>query len=220
MYAPRQENKNLALFDFDGTLCKKDSFTGFIFYALSKRHIVKQGLKILPWIQAYYLNVYPANSMRPKLYNAMFRNANADEIRILAQEYAPSLLNHLNKNIYKQFLIHKQNGDEIVIVSASIDIYLEIICEILEVKLICTKTEIKNDKLTGSYATADCSCEQKRIRVLDEYNLDHYHNVYAYGNSNEDLEMCALADFSYIVGRDNHLPKILNHKKDKSKELT
>lgn len=28
--------KNLALFDFDGTLCSKDSFTGFIFYALSK----------------------------------------------------------------------------------------------------------------------------------------------------------------------------------------
>ncbi|MFI7879935.1 HAD-IB family hydrolase, partial [Acinetobacter baumannii] len=24
-------------------MCSKDSFTGFIFYALSKRHIVKQG---------------------------------------------------------------------------------------------------------------------------------------------------------------------------------
>ncbi|RSP49938.1 HAD-IB family hydrolase, partial [Acinetobacter baumannii] len=55
MYATSETNKtikNLALFDFDGTLCSKDSFTGFIFYALSKRHIVKQGLKILPWIQA------------------------------------------------------------------------------------------------------------------------------------------------------------------------
>ncbi|SPL69874.1 HAD-IB family hydrolase [Acinetobacter stercoris] len=208
MHAPRQKNKNLALFDFDGTLCQKDSFTGFIFYALSKRHIVKQGLKILPWIQAYYLNIYPANSMRPKLFNAMFKNADAQEIRDLALEYAPSLLKHINQNIYKQFLCHKENNDDIVIVSASVDIYLIIISEILDVELICTQTEVKHGKLTGSFSTPDCSCEQKRIRILEKYNLDLYQNVYAYGNSKEDLEMCSLADFSYIVGRDKQLPKL------------
>ncbi len=219
MYASCQENKNLALFDFDGTLCKKDSFTGFIFYALSKRHIVKQGLKILPWIQAYYLNIYPANSMRIKLFNAMFKNADANEIITLAQEYAPVLLEHLNHKIYKQFLQHKKNGDEIVIVSASIDIYLTIICELLKVKLICTETEILNGKLTGQYLTPDCSCEQKSLRILEQYNLDYYQHVYAYGNSNEDLEMCSLADFAYIVGKDQHLPKILNQKNCTDKDI-
>jgi len=69
MYATSEKNKtiNLALFDFDGTLCTKDSFTGFIFYTLSKRHIMRKGLKILPWIQAYYLKLYPADAMRAKL---------------------------------------------------------------------------------------------------------------------------------------------------------
>ncbi|WP_353887636.1 haloacid dehalogenase-like hydrolase, partial [uncultured Acinetobacter sp.] len=69
MHATRETDQtvNLALFDFDGTLCTRDSFTHFIFYALSKRHIVRQGIKILPWIQAYYLKLYPAPSMRIKL---------------------------------------------------------------------------------------------------------------------------------------------------------
>ena len=96
MYAPSKTFKNLALFDFDGTLCKKDSFTGFIFYALSKRHIVKQGIKILPWIQAYYLNIYPANSMRIKLFNAMFKQADANEIQDIANEYAQRLVRQLD----------------------------------------------------------------------------------------------------------------------------
>ena len=87
MHAKSQKYKNLALFDFDGTLCSKDSFTGFIFYALRKRHIVKRGLQILPWIQAYYLNLYPAHRMRPKLYASMFKESNAEEILQLAQEY-------------------------------------------------------------------------------------------------------------------------------------
>ena len=96
MYATSKKNKNLALFDFDGTLCTKDSFTGFIFYALSKRHIVKQGIKILPWIQAYYLNAYPAHAMRSKLFNAMFMHADALELQQVALEYATSLMSQLN----------------------------------------------------------------------------------------------------------------------------
>lgn len=206
MHAKSKTYKNLALFDFDGTLCKKDSFTGFIFYALSKRHIVKQAIKILPWIQAYYLNIYPADAMRPKLFKAMFAEANAAEINQLAEEYAPYLLTQLDQNLYRQFLKHKRLGDDIVIVSASVDVYLEYICALLEVDLICTETEIVNHVFTGHYSTPDCSCDQKRIRILEKYDLDRYHKVYAYGNSVEDLEMLSLADFKFMVGKDQLLP--------------
>ena len=61
MHATCKAHKNLALFDFDGTLYDKDSFTGFIFYVHSKRHIALQGLKVLPYIQSYYLGFYPYN---------------------------------------------------------------------------------------------------------------------------------------------------------------
>lgn len=213
MHATRKTYKNLALFDFDGTLCRKDSFTGFIFYALSKRHIMKQGIKILPWIQAYYLNIYPAAAMRPKLFKAMFAEANAAEIHQLAEEYAPYLLTQLDQKLYQQFLKHKSLGDEIVIVSASVDIYLEYICALLEVDLICTETEIVNQVFTGHYSTPDCSCDQKRTRILEKYNLDQYDKIYAYGNSIEDTEMLNLADHPFMVGKDQHLPILTEQKK-------
>src|SRR5690606_1725950 len=97
MHAQNQKSKTLALFDFDGTLYPHDSFTGFIFYALRKRHIVKRGLQILPWIQAYYLNLYPAHRMRPKLYASMFKDSNAEEILHLAQDYAVILVDKLDQ---------------------------------------------------------------------------------------------------------------------------
>ncbi|MDQ9022242.1 HAD-IB family hydrolase [Acinetobacter sichuanensis] len=213
MHATSKTHKNLALFDFDGTLCKKDSFTGFIFYALSKRHIVKQGIKILPWIQAYYLKVYPADAMRPKLFKAMFKDADADEILELAEEYSTRLMAQLDPAIYQQLLIHQENGDDVVLVSASIDIYLEAICQILNIDLICTGTEIKNGLFTGSYSTLDCSCDQKRLRVLEKYDLNQYNKIYAYGNSEEDLDMLSLADFKYMVGVNSKLPYIKEEKK-------
>lgn len=99
MYAKSETHKNLALFDFDGTLCTKDSFTGFIFYALSKRHIVKQGIKLLPWIQAYYLKIYPPDAMRIKLFKAMFSDMSSTEILDLALEYSHQLRKSLSPDL-------------------------------------------------------------------------------------------------------------------------
>ena len=208
MYATSKKNKNLALFDFDGTLCNKDSFTGFIFHALSKRHIVKQGIKILPWIQAYYLNAYSAPAMRSKLFRAMFTDANALELNTLAQEYAAQLMSQLNSSLFKQLKQHQTLGDDVVLVSAFIDIYLESVCELLEIDLICTQTETIDHVYTGHYVSPDCSSEQKRLRILEKYNPDEYASIYAYGNSHEDNEMLALADYRYMVGRDKALPEL------------
>ncbi|MCU4611479.1 HAD-IB family hydrolase [Acinetobacter parvus] len=210
MHAKSETHKtlNLALFDFDGTLYPKDSFTGFIFYTLSKQHIVKKGFKILPWIQAYYLRLYPAHAMRPRLFQSMFKGIAANFLQNLAQEYAQQLIQNLDQELLQQLRLHQQQGDHIVLVSASIDLYLVPICEFLNIELICTATEIKNGLLTGHYSSEDCSCEQKKLRILQQYNLEDYQYIYAYGNSEEDLDMLSLADHPYMMGENKSLPEL------------
>ena len=213
MHATSKTHQNLALFDFDGTLCRKDSFTGFIFYALKKRHIVRKGIKLLPWIQAYYLNIYPADSMRIKLFKHMFGEMYAHDIRKLADDYVKVLMQCLDPVMHQQLIKHQHHGDDVVIVSASIDVYLTHIAEQLGVDLICTHTEVVDDHFTGMYSTLDCSSDQKRTRILEEYDLADYDAVYAYGNSKEDLAMFSLADYTYMVGEDDELPRIENKRK-------
>lgn len=208
MHEQNKASKNLALFDFDGTLCSKDSFTGFIFYSLRKRHIVRQGIKILPWIQGYYLNLYPAHAMRPKLYRAMFSNSDALDVQRIAEEYAEKLLDSLNPVLLKQLREHQNLGHDVALVSASVDLYLKPICQLLGIDLICSEVEIKNQKITGHYQTADCSGEQKKLRILEKFNLQDYANIYAYGNSFEDQEMLELANHRFMVGNDADLPKL------------
>lgn len=210
MHATCQAHKNLALFDFDGTLYDKDSFTGFIFYVHSKRHIALQGLKVLPYIQSYYLGFYPAYHMRPKLFQAMFKQAEVIEIEAHAKQYAEHLIKGLNPALYTQLKQHQTLGDDVVLVSASVDIYLKYVCEILSIDLICTQVEHNTQRYTGRYLTADCSCEHKAQRIKEKYELDSYHVIYAYGNSIEDAEMLALANFTYLAGTDLVLPNLSN----------
>lgn len=213
MHATRKTYKNLALFDFDGTLYPGDSFTRFIFHARSKRHIIKNGFKILPWIQAYYLNLYPAYAMRPKLFSAIFSETSLDELQPIAEEYAQSLITQLNPTLHQQLQHHQAQGDDVALVSASVDIYLKPISQLLGIDLICSETEHVNQILTGKYRTPDCSELQKSIRIQQRYSLDNYLHIYAYGNSKEDLEMLKLADFPHMVGVDKQLPVLASHLK-------
>lgn len=208
MYAQDQKLKTLALFDFDGTLYPHDSFTGFIFYALPKWHIIKRGIPVIPWISAYYLKLYPAHKMRPKLYKAMFKNVPNDDIQKLSRPYVKKMIERLDPNLLNQLRQHQQLNHDVALVSASIDLYLKECSEQLKIQLICSQVEIKNDVLTGRYTTLDCSLDQKKQRVLDHYAFNEYTQVYAYGNSHEDEEMLSLAQHTFMVGTDSELPKL------------
>ncbi len=93
---------------------------------------------------------------------------------------------------------HKNQGDKIVVVSASLDLYLKPWCETYDLDLICSKLEVKEGRLTGKYLGGDCTAGEKRTRVEKAYDLKNYKKVYAYGDTNEDNELLAMADVRYF----------------------
>lgn len=208
MYEQNQKLKALALFDFDGTLYPHDSFTGFIFHALPKRHIMKRGIPMIPWILAYYANLYPAHKMRPRLYKSMFKHISNIQIQNTIAPYIQKVIKQLDPLLLQQLQQHIALQHDVVIVSATIDLYLKDLAEQLGIAFICSEVEIRDDILTGAYVTADCSNNQKSLRVQQLFNLSQYQQVYAYGNSIEDLDMLSLAHQAYMHGQDSRLPNI------------
>lgn len=207
MHAQSQKHQALALFDFDGTLCEIDSFTGFIFFTLPKRHIFWRGLRILPWIMAYYVGVYPAHLMRPKLFKYMFKGQSQQHVNTAATDYAAQLVRqHLSAVVYEQLRQHQSLGHEIVLVSASIQLYLKPVCQQLGIQLICSEVDTTHPQLSGEYSSLDCSNAQKKVRILEQLNIDDYAQVYAYGNSVEDHAMLSLAHIPHLIKKDKKLP--------------
>lgn len=209
MHEKSQKYQTLALFDFDSTLCKIDSFTGFIFFALPKWQIIMRGMIILPWIIAYYLKLYPAHLMRPKLFKQMFKGQKQYQITAAASAYARQLVEqHLSSDLYAQLRQHQVCNHQVVLVSASVNVYLAPLCERLKIQLICTELDDTQQKMTGLYSTPDCSHHQKKIRILKTLNIEQYTTIYAYGNSDEDSAMLSLAKYSYLVGKNQEPPNL------------
>ena len=93
---------------------------------------------------------------------------------------------------------HRSRGDRVVVVSASLDVYLGAWCRDNGLEVICTRLETRDGKMTGRYLAGDCCGEEKRQRVLRQYEIDDYALVYAYGDTAEDRDMLDLADHKFF----------------------
>ena len=115
--------------------------------------------------------------------------------RSFSEQYLPSVL---RAEALKKIEWHKAQGDEVYVVSASLDFYLSCWCRSQGINWVCSELETKNNKLTGRYVSGDCSLENKVSAIKRKVNLSDFKTIYAYGDTTEDMPMLALAHEKYF----------------------
>ena len=189
---------DLALFDFDGTITDSDMFTKFIFYATDKHRLKSGRIKLIPELIAYKLRLAHSKRIYGKMVAHAFAGVSADKLQQQGIRFANEVIpKHLRASAIERIYWHKQRGDTVVVVSASLDVYLRPWCEQHGLALLCTEAQISQGKLTGQLATPHCSSQEKVHRIKDAYDLSDYQQIYAYGDTYQDKEMLSLADHRY-----------------------
>ena len=190
---------NLALFDFDGTITHADMYTKFLHFSGTKRRAMLAKVILPPFYLLYKAGIIPAPKMRAiASYLAFFRRE-MHEVYAAGEKYAEEVIPQFIREIaLNKLQWHKDNGDLIVIVSASLDVYLARWCAQNGFSLICSELEIDGWRLTGRYVNGDCSCDNKSSNIRKIYDLSQYDKIYAYGDTTEDLAMLNLANEAYL----------------------
>ena len=189
---------SLALFDFDGTVTDNDNFTAFIKFASGRRKLAALYPFIAPVICGYRLGIISPPRTREIVAGMFFKGMRISDLVQTGEKYSETVIpSHIRKKAADAIAMHKERGDTVVIVSASLDIYLSHWCAKNGLELLCTGLETKNGIITGKYSPADCSGSRKAERVLEKYSLSDFSAVYAYGDSFEDRELLSLAHMKY-----------------------
>ncbi|MCL1065411.1 HAD-IB family hydrolase [Shewanella olleyana] len=189
---------NIALFDFDGTITEIDTYTPFIHFSVPKWRIIICYPFLLPLILLYKRKLMGGSTIRTIISRLGFYRRKQSEVFIQGQKYAATLNAVIKPEAKKRLEWHKQQGDLIVVVSASLDAYLIPWCTEHNVELICAQLESRDGLLTGRYINGDCSAHEKAHRVKQRYRLSSFDKVYAYGDTEEDSQLLALADEAYF----------------------
>ncbi|WP_111860357.1 HAD-IB family hydrolase [Acinetobacter sp. CFCC 10889] len=190
--------QNIAFFDFDGTITTTDTFTPFIHLTVIPKTLNKGKILLAPYIIGYKLDIVSGSVIRSKIFKFGFKGRLEQELIHIGSQYCINFIPKVIRgNAMERIEWHKAQGDRIVIVSASIDLYLKPWCEKHKLELLCSEVESINGVLTGKYQNKDCSGMVKKERILKNYDLSSYKEIYVYGDTIEDNDMLSLGTIKF-----------------------
>jgi phosphatidylglycerophosphatase C len=193
----------VAAFDFDGTLSTRDNFLPYLRIVAGTGDLARAIAAAVPALAASrrdprQRDVAKAIVIRGTLAGrseAYLRDVGARYARLVVARYlAPDSLARLEA--------HRADGHALVLVSASLHVYLDAIAELLGVDaVLATALAVDADgRCTGELAGANVRGVEK-VRRLDEWLAGRDMVVHAYGDSSGDDELLARADHGTRVGR-------------------
>ncbi len=190
--------QGLALFDFDGTITSKDSLLEFIKFASGPARFITTIAIFSPIIIYYAFIKKDGEFAKKKVLSFLYKGKSETELRQLGNSFAKKILpTMLFPKAMAEIQKHIKAGRKVVVVSASLEIWLKPWTDSLGIELLCTKMQFENGKFSGQFATANCNGEEKANRVKASMDLKDYSPIYAYGNSSGDDALLALADYPH-----------------------
>ncbi|WP_126944071.1 HAD family hydrolase [Xanthomonas sp. BRIP62409] len=192
---------HLALFDFDHTITTCDSYARFLRKVATPAQLATAKWQVGPWVLGYRLGMVSAAALRARVTRIVFSDRLLDEVAAHGADFARTALpGVLRAEVMQRIDWHQAQGHEVVLVSASLDLYLQPWCAQHDLSLICNKLEHHAGVLSGRYAEGDCG-PRKAAQIRLRYDLSQYECVHAYGDSREDKPMLALAQQRWYRGK-------------------
>ena len=184
----------LVLFDFDGTLTRRDSLLGFLKFSVGSYKFYKGLVRLFPVLAAYGLRIIRKSRAKERLIEHFLGGWDTAWFETVADDYSKHCIdNILRPEAFATLKQHVASGHRVAIVSASMEDWLRAWCRVHRVELIATRLERDGTRLTGRFATENCYGPEKVARVRAHFDLETFDEIYAYGDSSGDREMLALA---------------------------
>lgn len=192
----------VAFFDFDLTLTERDTIRDFPRRLYGRVGFTRRLLSVLPFLYAFKAGLCSATQAKEAYVTRFYAGMKQSDLLNHGAEYSRARIPKiLDKNMLERLQLHQERGHTVVIVSASLSAWLAPWCTSLGVDLLATEIECIDGVVTGRLSGLNCHGEEKVKRIRERYNLSKFDKIYAYGDSNADLPMLAIADHAWFKGK-------------------
>lgn len=210
----------VAIFDFDGTIYKYETYTLMMEYA-KKHPDYKDKYKsfyysIVPPYIGYKMHVYSEKKMKVNMtqkYLNLFNGDSIDKVEAYFQSLASQMQDHFHPLVLERIEEHDKNEDFIMVVSGAFQPLLETALQHLPIDLIIgTEIPTKNDMIDPSTPIDHVQSERKAELILEKLQnkVVDWKNSYAYGDSMADLPVLEMVGNPIAVCPDVKLQQIAN----------
>ena len=184
-------------FDFDGTLTRRDTLIEFIRYVKGNKEFLIGFLKHLHLLIMMKLGIMPNWKTKRIIFQYFFGGMTLEKFNEYCEKFAKEKASLLRKKGMVAVNKAVMDGDQVVIISASIENWVEPFFRFQvsnNINIIGTKIQVVNGKLTGRFLTKNCYGEEKVRRLLEQYPDRKEYKLVAYGDSRGDHALLDFAD--------------------------
>jgi phosphatidylglycerophosphatase C len=185
----------LVMFDFDGTITKKDTLFSFTSFAVGRPKFIAGLVYLFFPLLLNRINVLSAKRTKEIFLTYFFKNITIEEFNSKCVEFdkhvLPSLIKRGALDIIES---HQNKGNKIIIISASLENWIKPWASNYNIEVIATKPLIEENRLTGLIDGENINGEEKVKKIIDKFDLSSFQEIIGYGDSKGDLPMLALAN--------------------------
>jgi phosphatidylglycerophosphatase C len=194
------EKPVVAAFDFDGTLTTRDTLIPFLNYYAGPLGFVRGVARSLPVLVAYGLRLMRNDVAKERMLINFLAGIQLPALKQVGRKFATEQLEALMRpGALQRLRWHQAQGHTVVVISASLDIYLEPWAQAVGVdRVLCSS--LRSDRagrVSGRLAGANCFGPEKLRRLQDSLGDRSGYILYAYGDSRGDRELLASADHAF-----------------------
>ncbi|MGH7847224.1 MAG: HAD family hydrolase [Candidatus Binatia bacterium] len=203
----------LAIFDVDHTLIPMDSLKSFGLFLWRKNGMALGKLsRFAPALLSWTLGWRNDEELKVSYLRMFLQGMAVTEAGALAREFAQStLLPSVTREGAARIHWHRQERHQVVMLSASPDIYLSFLAEALAADaLICTRADQRDGCFTGEIVGANCKGEQKVRELLARYRQEDvdWLSSYAYADSLSDVPILERVGHPVAVNAGGRLKRL------------
>lgn len=207
-HGPAGELRRVAAFDVDGTLTRDDCVVPFLRRVAGTATLTGRLLRRTPGLAGAVVR-RDRDSLKAAAVAATFTGEPIERVAAEAGRFAQQVFESgMRADVVEALREHHRNGDTILLVSASFEVYLHPLADLLGADdVLAVRLDVGDDgTLTGRLFGANCRGPEK-VRRLHEW-LDERAggrqmvHLTAYGDSAGDRELLADADEAHWVGRE------------------
>jgi phosphatidylglycerophosphatase C len=196
----------VAAFDFDGTLSTRDNFVPFLRRVAGTAATARAFAVAAARTGRRGRASWTRDDVKTVLLQEVFTGRAVPDVDDTAHAFADEIMaRHLRHDAVERADWHRTQGHRLVIVSASLAVYLRPVARHLRFDaVLATELEAGDDGLYTGRMQGENVRGPGKVRRLDSWLEDGQPFVWAYGDSSGDRELWARADRAVRLGRRAH----------------
>jgi phosphatidylglycerophosphatase C len=198
--AENQESKPVAFFDFDGTLTTGDTLMPFLKYVVGTPAYYAKLALVSPILAAYFAKILRNDIAKQIVLKQYLAGYHIDELFKLGKRFSQEVIpTMLRPEGMARLRWHQEQGHECVLVSASLDVYLNSWAKAEQFsEVICTSLQVSGREVLGKIVGENCYGTEKVTRIEYWQPERESRKRYGYGDTRADIPMLTHVDFGYL----------------------